>query len=255
MIKFDADHPDQHLIDVYQVLDSTPNAIITLKRTGITQPTDLNGRKIGAPPADSSRLMFPIFAKLNHVDAKSIRWQSVAPNLRETELLEGQLDAVTGDTTTSIFNLLAAHVGRDDIVSMPFAKYGLDLYGSAVIVRSDYLKAHPDVVRAFVEGTIAGEIATIKNPDQAMQTLKNRDPLFDTSLEKARLGMTLEENILTPSVKMNGLGYVDPARMSRTIKTNSEAYGFKNTPASSEIYTTSFLPPQSQRSAPKWTAQ
>jgi NitT/TauT family transport system substrate-binding protein len=138
---------------------------------------------------------------------------------------------------------------------MPFAKYGLDLYGSAVIVRSDYLKAHPDVVRAFVEGTIVGEIATVKNPDQAMQTLKSRDPLFDTKLEKARLGMTLEENILTPSVKMNGLGYVDPARMSRTIKTNSEAYGFKNTPSPSEIYTTRFLPPQSQRSAPTWTAQ
>ena len=135
---------------------------------------------------------------------------------------------------------------------MPFSKYGLNLYGSVVIVRPAYLKAHPDIVRAFVKGTVAGEIATIKQPDSALQTLKSRDPLFDVKLEKERLAMLLDDNILVPDVKMHGLGYVDPARMKHTIKVDSEAFGFENPPTPSEVYTTEFLPPQSERMPPKW---
>jgi NitT/TauT family transport system substrate-binding protein len=252
MIKFDAEHPDQQLIAVYQVFDRTPNSIITLKRTGITKPADLDGRKIGGPQGDSSRMTFPVFAKLNKVKESSIDWVTVAPNLRETVLVQGQVDAITGFTTTSIFNLIAAGVPRENIVTMPFAEYGLDLYGSAVIVRPAFLKAHPDIVRAFVKATIAGEIATIKNSDPALQTLKARDPLFDVKLEKARLDMLLADAVLTPGVKTNGLGYVDPARMKLTIQVNSEAYGIQNPPTLEVIYTTEFLPPQSERMPPKW---
>ena len=154
LIKFNAEHPDKQLISVYQVFDRTPNAILTLKRTGITKPADLNGKKLAAPQGNSSRVMFPVFAKLNHIDPKSIKWDTVAPNLRETVLVQGQVDAISGFTTTSIFNLLRAHVPRDQIVSMPYAEYGLNVYGSAVIVRPSFLKAHPDIVKAFVKGTI-----------------------------------------------------------------------------------------------------
>lgn len=252
LIKFDATHPKQRLISVYQVFDRTPNAVITLKRTGIKKPTDLDGKTIGAPQADSSRLMFPVFAKLNHIKENTIKWDTVTPNLREIVLVRGKVDAITGFTTTSIFNLIAAGVPRKNIVTMPFAKYGLNLYGSAVIVRPAYLKAHPDIVRAFVKGTIEGEIATIKKPHAALETLKARQPLLDVKLEKQRLGMLLRNDILTPTVKKHGLGYVNPARMKRTIEVNSEAYGFPNPPTLQEVYTTKFLPPQSKRMPPAW---
>lgn len=252
VIKFNAQHPDQRLISVYQVFDRTPNAIITLKRTGISKPQDLNGRKLAAPQGDSSRLMFPVFAKLNNIDPNSIKWETVAPNLRETVLIQGQVDAISGFTTTSIFNLVRGGIPRDQIVAMPYSEYGLNLYGSAVIVRPAYIKAHPDIVKAFVKGTIEGEIATIKHPDKALQSLKSREPLFDVKLEKARLAMYLLDDVLTPDVKRNGLGYVDAARMKKTIDVNSQAYGFKNPPSPSEIYTTEFLPPKSERMPPEW---
>jgi NMT1/THI5 like len=87
MIRFDAGHPDQRLIDVYQVLDSTPNAVITLSRTGIKTPADLDGRKIGAPAADSSRLMFAIFARLIHEVAAPPDevWLQLFDHLRQTD--------------------------------------------------------------------------------------------------------------------------------------------------------------------------
>ena len=252
MIKFNAEHPGQRLIAVYQVFDRTPNAIISLKKSNITKPQDLAGKKLGAPVADSSRLMFPVFAKINHVDAASIQWQTVAPNLREAVLAKGQVDAITGFTTTSIFNLVATGIPREDIVAMPFAKYGVNPYGSVVLVKPEFMKAHPDIVKAFVKGTIDGEISSIKDPMPALETLKARDPLFNVKLEKDRLSMLLEDDILTPEVKKNGLGYVDPARMKQTIAANAEVYGFKTVPTVDETYTGEFLPPMSERMAPDW---
>jgi len=252
MIKFDADHPDQRLIAVYQVFDRTPNAVITLKKSGITKPQDLVGKTLGAPVADSSRLMFPVFAKLNHIDLNSVHWQTVAPNLREAVLVKGQVDAITGFTTTSIFNLIAAGVPRENIVAMPFAKYGVNPYGSVVLVRPDFMKAHPDIVKAFVKGTIEGEISSIKDPIPALETLKARDAFFNVKLEKDRLSMLLEDDVLTPEVKANGLGYVDPARMKQTIEANAEVYGFKTVPTVDEVSTSQFLPPKSERMPPAW---
>jgi len=252
LIKFNAEQPNERLISVYQVFDRTPNAVITLKRTGITKPQDINGKKLAGPQGDSSRVMFPVFAKMNQIDPNSVKWDTVAPNLREAVLIQGQVDAISGFTTTAVFNLIAARIPRDQIVTMPYSDYGLDVYGSVLFVRPAYLKEHPDVVKAFVKATIEGEIATIKNPEKAMATLKAREPLFDVKLEKDRLGMYLEEAILTPDVKKNGLGNIDPARMKKTIDVNTEAYGFKNPPTPSEVYTTEFLPPASERMPPEW---
>jgi NitT/TauT family transport system substrate-binding protein len=250
MIKFNADHPDQHLIAVYQVFDRTANAVITLKKTGIKTPADLAGKKIAAPDGDASRLMFPVFAKANNIDPKSINWMSVAPNLREALLVKGTADAITGFTTTSIFNLLAVGIPRDQIVDMPYAKYGLDLYGSVLFVKPAFAAAHPDAVRAFVKATIEGEIATIKDPDAGMKSLLSRDPLFNVKVEKDRLNFLLEENILTPDVLKNGLGAVDPKRMQETIDINTQVYDIKNPPKLADVYTVDYLPPKSERMAP-----
>ena len=74
LIKFNAENPDRYLIAFYQVFDRTPNSIIALAKSGIKSPADLAGKKIGAPEAESSRLMFSAFAQANKIDPASINW-------------------------------------------------------------------------------------------------------------------------------------------------------------------------------------
>jgi len=128
-------------------------------------------------------------------------------------LIQGQVDAITGFTSSSLFNLISAGVPREDVVLMPYAKYGLDLYGNAVIVREDTIKAKPDMVRGFVKATIEGTKALIKDPQAGLATMHARDPMFDVALEADRLKLVLDEAILTPEVKKNGFGSVVPERM------------------------------------------
>ena len=249
-VKFNALNPDKRVIAVLQGFDRTLSSVITLKKSGITTPKQLPGHTVGAPEADASRLLFPAFAKANGIDPTGIVWKSIAPNLRETILIQGQVDAITGFTSSSLFNLIGAGVPRDDVVLLPYARFGLDLYGNAVIVREDTLKAKPDMVRGFVKATIEGTKALIKDPQAGLQAMHARDPLFDVALEGDRLQLVLNEAILTPDVKKNGLGSVNPERMELTIKSNLEANAINADLKLDQLYTTSLLPPQAERMPP-----
>lgn len=251
LIKFNAENPDRYLIAFYQVFDRTPNSIIALAKSGIKSPADLSGKKIGAPEADSSRLMFSAFAQANKIDPASINWVTIAPNLRETMLVQGQVDAISGFSSTSVFNLISAGVPEKDITVLGYADNGLDLYGSALVATPNYIAKHPDVIKGFVKASIAGTIALLKNPEAGMQAMKEIEPLYDVKLEAARLKFLLDKGVLkSPSFETNGLGYVDPARMALTIKTNSDAYKIA-APAADKVYTTEYLPPSAERMPPK----
>lgn len=61
MIEFNVANPGQAQIAI--VYDYPPLSLVTLKNRGITKPTDVVGRKIGASAGDASRRLFPLFAK------------------------------------------------------------------------------------------------------------------------------------------------------------------------------------------------
>ena len=249
-VKFNATNPDKRVINVLQGFDRTLSAIISLKKAGIAKPDQLPGHTIGSPEADASRLLFPAFARANHFDASKVEWRNIAPNLRETILKQGQVDAISGFTSTSFFNLVNIGVPKDDIVMLTFAENGLDLYGNAVIVREDTLASHAEQIKAFVLGTIQGTQALLQDPQAGMAAMKAREPLFDTELELQRWYLVRDHAYLTPAVKQHGFGYIDPARMDLTIKSNAEAYGIATPPTPAQLYTTQFLPPQASRMPP-----
>jgi NitT/TauT family transport system substrate-binding protein len=249
-VKFNASNPTRRVINVLQGFDSTLSAIITLKKSGITQPSQLPGKIIGDGEGDATRILFPAFAKANNFDPSTITWKNIAPNLRETILVQGQVEAIGGFSSTSYFNLQSAGVPADQIVMITFADHGLDLYGNAVIVREDFIAGHEKEIAAFVLGTIQGTQALIKDPDAGMAAMVARDPLFDAKLELARWKFVETNCYLTPPVKQNGFGYIDPARIDLTIKANAEAYGIANPPTPAQLYTTRFLPSQADRMPP-----
>ncbi|MCE1238001.1 MAG: ABC transporter substrate-binding protein [Hyphomicrobiales bacterium] len=247
VIKFDAENPGNPILGVCQIFDKTLNSIITLKKSGITSPKGLEGKKIGSPEADSSRLMFPAFAKANGIDPTKIAWTSMQPQLRETMLVQGQVDAITGFASTSVFNLTGVGVAAEDVVVFAFPDNGLDLYGSTVIVRKDFAEKNPNVVAAFVRATIAGLKAVAKDPDGAAKTLTLVDPLAKVELEKARLKFVLDRSMFTPGIKAKGFGTVDPARMQQSIDVAVAAYGIATPPKPEDVYTTKFLPAAADR--------
>src|SRR5262249_34857533 len=69
-----ANNPDSpnKPVAVMMVYNNTPASVMALKKSGITKPADLTGKKLGAPVFDAGRRAFPIFAKANSIG--TVNW-------------------------------------------------------------------------------------------------------------------------------------------------------------------------------------
>jgi NitT/TauT family transport system substrate-binding protein len=56
---------------------------------------------------------------------------------------------------------------------------------------------------------------------------------------------------MTPFVKANGMGDVDPARFARAVKDVSDAYGLPAAPAPDKVFSNAYLPPKADRMVAK----
>src|SRR5215218_7965025 len=156
LMEFHANNPDapNKPVAVMMVYNNTPASVMALKKSGIRKPGDLSGRKLGAPVFDAGRRAFPIFAKANNVS--NVAWTAMDPPLRETMLVRGDVDAITGFTFTSLLNLEARGVKADDVVVLPYPDFGVKLYGNVVIVSPKLMRDNPAAVKAFLQAFTKG---------------------------------------------------------------------------------------------------
>ena len=87
----------------------------------------------------------------------------------------------------------------------------------------------------------------VATPATGIAAAKKRDPLINEALEAERLAMSLRMNVLTPWVRANGMGDVDPARFARSVKDVAEAFGLPAAPEPDKVFTSRFLPPRAER--------
>ncbi|MBP2147313.1 ABC transporter substrate-binding protein [Xanthobacter autotrophicus DSM 597] len=247
LMKFRDQNPDKKVVAVQMVYDEPPFAIVSLKKTGIAKPKDLEGKILGAPAPDGAFAQWKAFVKENGIDAEKVKIENIGFPVREPMLADGKVDAITGFSFSSFFNLRQKGVPADDIAVMLMSKHGLVLYGNAIMVNPDFAKAHPEVVKGFVKATIKGIIDTAKDPKGAIKSVMKRNETADEAIELARLEMALKDNIVTDWVKANGTGDVDPARLAKSIEQVGITYDFKAKPTAADIFTSEFLPPASAR--------
>mgnify|MGYP002778872043 CR=1 FL=1 len=246
-VKFNAENPQNRLIMLYPVFDRTAAAIVTLRGRGINAPREVAGKNLGAPEGEGSRLLFPAFARVAGIDPRGVRWTSMAANLRDTMLRTGQVDAVTGFLFTVHFNLVGLGIPEDQILGWPYAEHGLDLYGSGVFARAEWVERNADTCARFVRASVDGLKLLLNDIPGGMAALKRREPLFDEALEARRFAMTRDRSILTPNSRANGLGHLDMARARQLIEVNAEALGVANPPSVESMFTDRFLPPRLDR--------
>ena len=234
-------------VAVMMVYDTTPAAVLSLKKTGIKAPADLVGKKMGAPVFDAGRRAFPIFVKANKLDGGKIQWTAMDPPLRETMLVKGDVDAITGFYFTSLLNLNARGIKDEDVDVLMYPKYGVNIYGNAIIVSEQFLKEKPEAVKAFLRAFTRGMKDVLADPDGSIRYVKERDALIDETLEKRRMKLALDSVIVTPEAKANGLGDVTPTRLADMVTQVSQAFEIKNPVKAETIWTNACLPAKQDR--------
>jgi NitT/TauT family transport system substrate-binding protein len=244
LMEFTANNPSapSKPVAVMMVYNDTPAAVLALKKSGIKTPADLAGKKLGAPVFDAGRRAYPIFAKANGLDAAKVNWVSMDPQLRETMLARGDIDAITGFYFTSLLNLNARGVKDEDIVVMAYPNYGVKMYGNAIIASDAFVKQHPDAIKGFLRAFAKASKDVMANPDAAVAAIKARDALVDEKLEARRLKLTIASSIATASARAEGYGQVSAPRLSLMASQVSDAYNTKTRVDPGAVWNASFLP-------------
>ena len=246
LMEFHANNPDapNKPVAVMMVYNNTPAAVLTLKKNGINTLADLNGKKIGAPGFDAGRRAFPILAKANNLATPT--WTSMDPPLRETMLVRGDVDAITGFSFTSLLNLEARGVKTEDIVVFPYAAHGVRLYGNAIIVSPKLLRENPQAVKAFLSAFLKGAKEVIAAPDPAIEYVKARDGIINVELEKRRLRMAIESVVASPDARSEGFGVVVPGRLALMASQVSDAFATRTRVDVNAVWTDSVLPTKAE---------
>jgi NitT/TauT family transport system substrate-binding protein len=189
---------------------------------------------------DAGRRAFPIFAKANSVG--TVNWVSMDPPLRETMLVRGDVDAITGFTFTSLLNIEARGVKADDVVVLQYPDYGVKLYGNAIIVSPKLIKENPAAIKAFLSAFAKGMKDVIANPKAAIETVKARDGIINSELETRRLQLAIDTVINSPDARAEGFGQINGPRLSLMASQVSDAFNTKNRVNADFIWNGSFLP-------------
>ncbi len=240
-------NPAARMQAVYAYYEQSPAMAFALKKSGIKTPKDLEGKTLGAPVFDGGRKAFPIFAKATNIDTSKVKWTAMEPSLRETMLVRGEVDAITGYHFSGLLSINARGVKDEDVVMFKYTDYGVPLYGNVIFASPKFIAEHPKAVAGFLRAVNKAIKETIANPQAAIKVLKARDAVIDETIELKRLKLALEY-IVTPAVKSSGLGSFSKVRLEQGLEAVQWGFDLKSKVNLDLILNSSFLPSSAERS-------
>ncbi len=248
MIRFRDENPTVDLKANMIVYDRPPFAIVGRKSRGITTDVkSLEGKKFGAPAPDAAFAQWPIFKTVNKLDDSKMRFENVGFPVREPMLASGEVDAIFGFANSSFINLKSRGVPENDIVVLHMFDYGVELYGNAIMASPGFLAANRAAVAAFNRGLVKGIRDAIADQAAATRLVIARNDVARFETEAERLKMTIDNYVLSPYARANGIGGIDPARMATAIDQIGLTFAFKNKPKPEDIFISDLLPAAADR--------
>jgi len=207
------------LTGVMVIFANSPYTIYWRKSLGIKTVKDLPGHKIGTPPGDAAREMWPVISKVIGIKPDSVSWVNVAPDAKFAALQAGTIDA-----TTQFYYLhqVAEKVFGQDMGYLKLSDIGFNPYGNSFFFNTAYAKAHADVVKAFVKVTQQAYADCLKNPKPCTESVASA-----TSQDPNVLAGSW--NLVTELVRTKSdahpIGWFDPKRMQDDFNLVKEVFG------------------------------
>lgn len=226
-----------NVVGVMNIYANSPYGMYWLKSSGIKTIKDFAGRKIGNPPWDAARKMWPALAKAVDVDPKSVKWVNIDPNAKLAALKSKNIDV-----TTSFYNIhfIFQRVLGDDMGFLPWRDHGINPYGNSIIANGKFLAENRDVVANFVKITQKAYAACVIKPAPCIDALvkANSGLKTDSSMKNWELVTELMNDKTSRTV---ALGHFDDSRMGNDYKMVETYFNLKKPFDIKGAYSNAFL--------------
>ena len=221
------------------VFDKTPLNIFSLKSKPLAKPKDLEGKTLGAPPGDSQRQMFPAFAKVNGIDAAKVTWVNIEPAAKIAAVAEKRMDGV-GDYSTGL-PLYEKAAGKGNVVMMPWADFGFDMYSMSIIASAKTMKERPGgaegVPRSLLHGLARRHGRSRRRRWRSSRSACPRS-MSRSSTPNMMIGLDLMK---TERYAKNGIGWIDEKKMCDSVDLVNTYMGLPKKVECKDVFTTEFL--------------
>lgn len=216
--------------------------ILWREDTPIKGLKDLEGKSLAISPGQAQWFLMPALARLNNFDFKSIKIQETAPALQSAALVAKKVDFIVTFRASNdeVTELNAAKQGIK-LKRIYMKDNGLSVYGSSLIVKDDDVKRRPEMIRAYVEGTMEGLKYARDHQEEALQLLLTQKPELNKELTRIQLKHAIEEVFIPPESAESGFGYMKPDIMEKTVRITNEFFDVGRKVAVEEVYTNQFI--------------
>ena len=223
---------------VGMVFDKTPMTIFSHADKPLLKPKDLEGKSIGAPAGDSQRLAFPVFAKINNVDASKVTWVNIEPTAKYVSVAEKRMDGVADYTTGQPF--LDKAVGPGKSARMAWSDFGFDLYAMSIITGEKTMADKPKQLKAFLEASYMGWRDVMANPKEALAIFKKRVPEIDVAIIEPNMMLGFDL-MRTKNYADNGIGWIDEKKMCASTEIVNTYMGLPKKVECKTVFTTEYF--------------
>jgi len=215
-------------------------AIISIKRTGIEKPIDLEGKRVAVAFGKPAEYVYRALLKKENVDTNKIKESVFKFDI--TPLLNGSIDAFTGFKTNQPFVIKSKKDkwGNHYVpVVIDPQKYGIRTYGLTLFTSNKMIKEHPDTVRKFLRATLKGWEYAAQHPEEAIDIMfKFTEKLqYDRKIEIEKM------KAITTTMREEGFPF---GAMDKTVweemYQRMEQYGIVKKPLNvEEVFTNDFI--------------
>jgi NitT/TauT family transport system substrate-binding protein len=216
---------------------NSPQGFYWLKSSGIKGPKDFVGKKIGNPPGDAARIMWPAFAKKVGIDPAAVTFVNISPPAKVAALKSKSVDIISDFYNEH--DLKAKEFGAD-LGFQPWREIGVNPYGNSLIVNSAYLAANKDRVAKFTAITQRAYEACVKDFNPCLQALTAAVSGLSPENQRdqwERIKQLMRDDTTTKVA----LGAFDPARVKSDYELVQSLIGIEKAFDPATMFTNEFL--------------
>ncbi len=210
--------------------------------TPIKTVKDLEGKSFAVSSGQAQWYLMPAFCKINNIDYKLIKIQETASSLQPAALVAKKVDFIVmfRASNDEVAESAAAKQGMK-LKRLYMREHGLNIYGSGLIGKEDDVKRRPDMIRAYVEGTMEGLRYARDHQDEALAILLKHKPEIDKDLARIQLKNAVDEVFIPPESLESGFGYMKADIMEKTVGVTNDYFGGDRKVSTAEAYTNQFI--------------
>ena len=225
------------VVAVMSVYANTPQGFYWLKSSGIQSVKDFPGRKIGNPPGDASRVMWPAFAKAAGLDPKSVAFVNISPQAKMPSLKSHAVDIISDFYNEH--DLKVKEFGSD-LGYLSWRDVGLNPYGNGVIANGAFLQKNPALVDKFVKISQRAFAACVEDVNPCLKALLEANSGLDEATQRNQWER-IKQLMTDPFTTGTALGWIDADRMKQDYELVSTYIGLDKPFDASSVFTIRFL--------------